>query len=170
RDDYSTSNKGEKTENGDTSDVNQNGDSVIRNAGSVNHPEPSADQNEPEVPEAGPESPQPEPVTRIADGVFDVSAFFADTSNQGEKTEVTPPDNDDRSHECAEEKVTETPATMELLLRQIADLQEKNNQLLEAGIAYQERAVAGQEKLMAALVSGTERFICTMTGADNNEK
>ncbi|ELK9790078.1 hypothetical protein Q6W85_004282, partial [Salmonella enterica] len=54
RDDYSASNKGEKTENEDADDVNQNDDTVIQNTDSVNHSEPSADQTEPEVPETGP--------------------------------------------------------------------------------------------------------------------
>lgn len=49
--DYSASNKGEKTENEDADDVNQNDDTVIQNTDSVNHSEPSADQIEPEVPE-----------------------------------------------------------------------------------------------------------------------
>ncbi|EOY8363779.1 hypothetical protein AIT68_005432, partial [Salmonella enterica subsp. salamae] len=79
RDDYSASNKGEKTENEDADDVNQNDDTVIQNTDSVNHSEPSADQIEPEAPETEPKSLQPEPVTKVADGVFNVSAFFADT-------------------------------------------------------------------------------------------
>lgn len=97
----SASNEGEKTENEDADDVNQNDDTVIQNTDSVNHSEPSADQIEQEVPETEPKSLQPEPVTKVADGVFDVSAFFATTSNQGEKTETPPPNNDDRSQECA---------------------------------------------------------------------
>ncbi|EKC9768113.1 hypothetical protein OQM20_005103, partial [Salmonella enterica] len=92
----SASNEGEKTENEDADEVNQNDDTVIQNTDSVNHSEPSADQIEPEVPETEPKSLQPEPVTKVADGVFDVSAFFATTSNQGEKTETPPPNNDDR--------------------------------------------------------------------------
>ncbi|EBA1689550.1 hypothetical protein R279_25590, partial [Salmonella enterica] len=108
----SASNEGEKTENEDADEVNQNDDTVIQNTDSVNHSEPSADQIEPEVPETEPKSLQPEPVTRVADGVFDVSAFFATTSNQGEKTETPPPNNDDRSQECTEEKATDVPATV----------------------------------------------------------
>lgn len=101
RDDYSASNKGEKTENEDADDVNQNDDTVIQNIDSVNHSEPSADQIEPEAPETEPKSLQPEPVTKVADGVFDVSAFFADTSDYGEKAEITPLNNDDRTTEQA---------------------------------------------------------------------
>ncbi|EAQ6132358.1 hypothetical protein AXA88_27525, partial [Salmonella enterica] len=101
RDDYSASNEGEKTENEDADDVNQNDDTVIQNIDSVNHSEPSADQIEPEVPETEPKSLQPEPVTKVADGVFDVSAKNADTSNQGEKAEITPLNNDDRTTEQA---------------------------------------------------------------------
>ncbi|EAM4425834.1 hypothetical protein HYJ85_005146, partial [Salmonella enterica] len=108
----SASNEGEKTENEDADEVNQNDDTVIQNTDSVNHSEPSADQIEPEVPETEPKSLQPEPVTKVADGVFDVSAFFATTSNQGEKTETPPPNNDDRSQECTEEKATDVPATV----------------------------------------------------------
>ncbi|EKK8888642.1 hypothetical protein PPT20_004111 [Salmonella enterica] len=106
RDDYSASNKGEKTENEDADDVNQNDDTAIQNTDSVNHSEPFADQIEPEVLETEPKSLQPEPVTKVADGVFDASAFFADTSNQGEKTENPPSINDDRSIEIKEEKNT----------------------------------------------------------------
>ncbi|EBU3703740.1 hypothetical protein HJ49_004996 [Salmonella enterica subsp. enterica] len=165
RDDYSASNKGEKTENEDADDVNQNDDTVIKNADSVNHSEPSADQIEPEVPETEPKSLQPEPVTKVADGVFDVSAFFADTSNQGEKTEVTPPNNDDRSHEGAEEKATDAPATTESLLHEIVRLQSINNQLLEACAAYQERAETRHERFLEALFCGIARFTsCWLEG------
>ncbi|EHC5870107.1 hypothetical protein JR782_000823 [Salmonella enterica subsp. enterica serovar Eastbourne] len=165
RDDYSASNKGEKTENEDADDVNQNDDTVIQNTDSVNHSEPSADQIEPEVPETEPKSLQPEPVTKVADGVFDVSAFFADTSNQGEKTEVTPPNNDDRSHEGAEEKATDAPATTESLLHEIVRLQSINNQLLEACAAYQERAETRHERFLEALFCGITRFTsCWLEG------
>ncbi len=141
--DYSASNEGEKTEV-DTDNAADTADSAEHSEAFSNqtepeasHSEPSADQNEPESPETGLKSLQPEPVTKVADGVFDVSAFFADTSNQGEKTEVTPPNNDDRSHECAEEKATDAPATMELLLHEIVRLQSINNQLLEEVISGQ---------------------------------
>ncbi|EKH3508437.1 hypothetical protein AABH14_004656 [Salmonella enterica] len=154
----SASNKGEKTENEDADDVNQNDDTVIQNTDSVNHSEPSAGQIEPEVPETEPKSLQPEPVTKVADGVFDVSAFFADTSNWGVKTEVTPPNNDDRSHEGAEEKATDAPATMESLLHEIVRLQSINNQLLEACAAYQERAETRHERFLEALFCGITRF------------
>ncbi|EJI2433910.1 hypothetical protein NEK12_004916 [Salmonella enterica] len=164
-DDYSASNKGEKTENEDADDVKQNDDTVIKNADSVNHSEPSADQIEPEVPETEPKSLQPEPVTKVADGVFDVSAFFADTSNQGEKTEVTLPNNDDRSHEGAEEKATDAPATTESLLHEIVRLQSINNQLLEACAAYQERAETRHERFLEALFCGITRFTsCWLEG------
>ncbi|EAO9180440.1 hypothetical protein S829_20990 [Salmonella enterica] len=158
--DYSTSasNEGEKTENEDADEVNQNDDTVIQNTDSVNHSEPSADQIEPEVPETEPKSLQPEPVTKVADGVFDVSAFFATTSNQGEKTETPPPNNDDRSQECAEEKATDVPATVKSFLHEIVRLQSINNQLLEACIAYQSRAETRQERFLEALFCGITRF------------
>ncbi|PUF36911.1 hypothetical protein DAX92_13325 [Salmonella enterica subsp. enterica] len=154
----SASNEGEKTENEDADEVNQNDDTVIQNTDSVNHSEPSADQIEPEVPETEPKSLQPEPVTKVADGVFDVSAFFATTSNQGEKTEIPPPNNDDRSQECAEEKATDVPATTESFLHEIVRLQSINNQLLEACIAYQSRAETRQERFLEALFYGITRF------------
>ncbi|EBC2122181.1 hypothetical protein CWD08_22660 [Salmonella enterica] len=154
----SASNEGEKTENEDADDVNQNDDTVIQNTDSVNHSEPSADQIEPEVPETEPKSLQPEPVTKVADGVFDVSAFFATTSNQGEKTETPPPNNDDRSQECAEEKATYVPATVKSFLHEIVRLQSINNQLLEACIAYQSRAETRQERFLEALFCGITRF------------
>ncbi|ELK9829198.1 hypothetical protein Q6Y95_004301 [Salmonella enterica] len=170
RDDYSASNKGEKTENEDADDVNQNDDTVIQNTDSVNHSEPSADQTEPEVPETGPKSLQPEPVTKVADGVFDVSAFFADTSNQGEKTEIPQPNNDDCSHECTEEKATDAPAPvrMESLLQELVRLQSINNQLLEACIAYQSREEARHERFMEALFCGITRFTsCWLEGEED---
>ncbi|EJP0121743.1 hypothetical protein NU992_001970 [Salmonella enterica] len=154
----SASNEGEKTENEDADEVNQNDDTVIQNTDSVNHSEPSADQIEPEVPETEPKSLQPEPVTKVADDVFDVSVFFATTSNQGEKTEIPPPNNDDRSQECVEEKATDVPATTESFLHEIVRLQSINNQLLEACIAYQSRAETRQERFLEALFYGITRF------------
>ncbi|EBR3876989.1 hypothetical protein T062_14945 [Salmonella enterica subsp. arizonae] len=148
--DYSASSEGEKTEV-DT-------DSATDIADSVDHSEEFSNKNEPESPETELKSLQPESVTKVADGVFDVSAFFADTSNQGEKTEVTPPNNDDRSHECAEEKATDAPATMELLLHEIVLLQSINNQLLEACAAYQKRAETRHERFLEALFCGITRF------------
>ncbi|ELI8454468.1 hypothetical protein RSK83_005104 [Salmonella enterica] len=154
----SASNEGEKTENEDADEVNQNDDTVIQNTDSVNHSEPSAGQIEPEVPETEPKSLQPEPATKVADGVFDVSAFFATTSNQGEKTETPPPNNDDRSQECAEEKATDVPATVKSFLHEIVRLQSINNQLLEACIEYQNRAETRQERFLEALFCGITRF------------
>ncbi|MBH0644684.1 hypothetical protein I3A34_12575 [Salmonella enterica] len=158
--DYSASNEGEKAEV-DTDDAADAADSADHSEEFSNqtepeasHSEPSADQNEPESPETKLKSLQPELVTKVADGVFDVSAFFADTSNQGEKTEVTPPNNDDRSHECAEEKATDAPATTESLLHEIVRLQSINNQLLEACAAYQERAETRHERFLEALFCG----------------
>ncbi|EMV0430245.1 hypothetical protein AABG39_005060, partial [Salmonella enterica] len=101
---------------------------------------------------------QPEPVTKVADGVFDVSAFFATTSNQGEKTETPPPNNDDRSQECTEEKATDVPATVKSFLHEIVRLQSINNQLLEACIEYQNRAETRQERFLEALFCGITRF------------
>nr|WP_080220330.1 RecE family exodeoxyribonuclease [Salmonella enterica] len=162
--DYSASNEGEKAEV-DTDDAADAADSADHSEEFSNqtepeasHSEPSADQNEPESPETKLKSLQPEPVTKVADGVFDVSAFFADTSNQGEKTEVTPPNNDDRSHECAEEKATDAPATTESLLHEIVRLQSINNQLLEACAAYQERAETRHERFLEALFCGITRL------------
>ncbi|HIB1631781.1 TPA: RecE family exodeoxyribonuclease, partial [Salmonella enterica subsp. enterica serovar Muenchen] len=137
--------EGEKTEvatdrTEDTADEANHSEEFSNQTGpETNHSEPSSDHNEPETPETGPKSQQPEPVTKVADGVFDASAFFATTSNQGEKTEIPPPNNDDRSQECAEEKATDVPATAESLLHEMVRLQSINNQLLEACIAYQSR-------------------------------
>ncbi|EBT2373301.1 hypothetical protein CGY19_12235 [Salmonella enterica] len=97
-----------------------------------NHSEPSTNHNEPETPETGPKSQQPEPVTKVADGVFDASVFFADTSNQVEKTEDTTSNNDDRTTKKTEEsspdKATDEPdptPEMILLLRQINQAQQQ---------------------------------------------
>ncbi|EID6350950.1 hypothetical protein LCA12_003606 [Salmonella enterica] len=162
--DYSASSEGEKTEVGTDSatDIADSADHSEEFSNQTepeaSHSEPSADQNEPESPETGPKIQQPEPVTKVADGVFDVSAFFADTSNQGEKTEVTPPNNDDRSQKCAEEKATDAPVAAELLLHEIVRLQSINNQLLKACIAYQNRAETRQERFLEALFCGITRF------------
>lgn len=160
----SASNEGEKTEvatdrTEDTADEADHSEEFSNQTGpETNHSEPSTDHNEPEAPETEPKSLQPEPVTKVADGVFDVSAFFADTSNQGEKTETPPPNNDDRSQECAEEKATDVPATTESFLHEIVRLQSINNQLLEACIAYQSRAETRQERFLEALFYGITRF------------
>lgn len=108
--DYSASNEGEKAEvaAGDATDTADSADHSDEFSNQTepeaSHSESSADQNEPETPETEPKIQKPEPVTKVADGVFDVSAFFADTSNQGEKTEVTLPNNDDRTTKQSEEK------------------------------------------------------------------
>lgn len=160
----SASNEGERTEvatdrTEDTADEADHSEEFSNQTGpETNHSEPSTDHNEPEAPETEPKSLQPEPVTKVADGVFDVSAFFADTSNQGEKTETPPPNNDDRSQECAEEKATDVPATTESFLHEIVRLQSINNQLLEACIAYQSRAETRQERFLEALFYGITRF------------
>ncbi|HBM0096028.1 TPA: hypothetical protein LT061_002471 [Salmonella enterica subsp. enterica serovar Blitta] len=181
--DYSASNEGEKAEV-DTDDAADAADYVDHSEEFSNqtepeasHSEPSADQNEPESPETKLKSLQPEPVTKVADGVFDVSAKNADTSNQGEKTEVTPPNNDDRSHECAEEKATDAPATTESLLHEIVRLQSINNQLLEEVISGQQREVRWKEDVMDSLFAGIRGFARTFTvrgmrtkGRDNGEK
>ncbi|EOY8363727.1 RecE family exodeoxyribonuclease, partial [Salmonella enterica subsp. salamae] len=80
--DYSASNQGEKTEvgTGDAADAADHSEEFSSQPEpETSHSEPVADQNEPETPETEPESQKPEPVTKVADGVFDVSAFFADT-------------------------------------------------------------------------------------------
>ncbi|EEP9142039.1 hypothetical protein HBD75_001499 [Salmonella enterica] len=162
--DYSASNEGEKTEvatdrTEDTTDeVDYSEEFSDLAEQENNHSEPSTDHNEPETPKTGPKGQQPEPVTKVADGVFDASVFFATTSNQGEKTEIPPPNNDDRSQEYAEEKATDVPATAESLLHEMVRLQSINNQLLEACIAYQSRAETRQERFLEALFYGVTRF------------
>ncbi|EEJ7415790.1 hypothetical protein X034_003469 [Salmonella enterica subsp. enterica] len=79
-------------------------------------------------------------------------------SNKGEKTEIPPPNNDDRSQEYAEEKATDVPATVKSFLHEIVRLQSINNQLLEACIAYQSRAETRQERFLEALFYGITRF------------
>ncbi|HHX1452293.1 TPA: RecE family exodeoxyribonuclease [Salmonella enterica] len=116
-----------------------------------NHSEPSTNHNEPEAPETGPKSQQPEPVTKVADGVFDVSAFFADTSNQVEKTEDCPSNNDDRTtkkeEESSPDKATDEPdptPEMILLLRQ-------SNQTLQQILISQLRIEKAHRKDAAAI-------------------
>ncbi|ELR9968817.1 hypothetical protein R4U18_005020 [Salmonella enterica] len=160
----SASNEGEKTEvatdraEGTADEADHSEEFSNQTGPETNHSEPSTDHNEPETPETEPKSQQPEPVTKVADGVFDVSAFFATTSNQGEKTETPLPNNDDRSQECAEEKATDVPATVESFLHEIVRLQSINNQLLEACIAYQSRVETRQERFLEALFYGITRF------------
>ncbi|EDR5178954.1 hypothetical protein CEH78_005020 [Salmonella enterica] len=174
--DYSASNEGEKAEV-DTDDAADAADSADHSEEFSNqtepeasHSEPSADQNEPESPETKLKNLQPEPVTKVADGVFDVSAKNADTSNQGEKTEVTPSNNDDRSHEYAEEKATDAPATTESLLHEIVRLQSINNQLLEEVISGQQREVRWKEDVMDSLLAGIRGFARTFTVREDENK
>lgn len=169
--DYSASNEGEKTEvaaddAADTADyVDHSEEFSSQPEPETSHSEPVADQIEPAAPETEPGSQKPEPVTKVADGVFDVSAFFADASKQGEKTEVIPPNNDDCSHEYIEEKATNAPATTESLLHEIVRLQSINNQLLEACTAYQERAETRHERFLEALFCGITCFTsCWLEG------
>ncbi|EEF6841132.1 hypothetical protein GQG71_002245 [Salmonella enterica] len=174
--DYSASNEGEKAEV-DTDDATDAADSADHSEEFSNqtepeasHSEPSADQNEPESPKTKLKNLQPEPVTKVAGGVFDVSAKNADTSNQGEKTEVTPSNNDDSSHECAEEKATDAPATTESLLHEIVRLQSINNQLLEEVISGQQREVRWKEDVMDSLLAGIRGFARTFTVRGDENK
>ncbi|EHA9146709.1 hypothetical protein ABP39_004454 [Salmonella enterica subsp. enterica serovar Sandiego] len=166
--DYSASNKGEKTENEDADDVNQNDDTVIQNTDSVNHSEPSADQIEPEVPETEPKSLQPEPVTKVADGVFDASAFFADTSDEGEKTENQPSHNDGCSPEM-EESAAEASATSGQTLEKIAHLLESNNRLMEALVRAWSREAQRRDDIADLLLLGIRGFMHALA-ARGNEK
>ncbi|EDY2187967.1 hypothetical protein GTE46_004682 [Salmonella enterica subsp. enterica] len=119
-----------------------------------NHSEPSTDHNEPETPETGPKSQKPEPVTKVADGVFDASAFFADTSNQVEKTEDSPSNNDGRTTKKTEESSPDKAANesdksdstpeMILLLRQ-------SNQTLQQILISQLRIEKAHRKDAAAI-------------------
>ncbi|EKK8358916.1 hypothetical protein PPQ74_002542 [Salmonella enterica] len=119
-----------------------------------NHSEPSTNHNEPEMPETGPKSQQPEPVTKVADDVFDVSAFFADTSNQVEKTEGITSNNDDRTTKMEEESSPDKAANesdksdstpeMLLLLRQ-------SNQTLQQILISQLRIEKAHRKDAAAI-------------------
>ncbi|EKC2494561.1 hypothetical protein OOO55_003661 [Salmonella enterica] len=130
----SSSNEGEKTEvatdrTEDTADEVDHSEELSNQAGQENnHSEPSTDHNEPETPKTGPKRQQPEPVTKVADGVFDASVFFATTSNQVEKTEDSSSSNDDRTTKEAEESgqdkapdKSDSMPEMLLLLRQISE-------------------------------------------------
>ncbi|EJE9921104.1 hypothetical protein M5921_003625 [Salmonella enterica] len=130
----SASNEGEKTEvatdrTEDTADEVDHSEELSNQAGQENnHSEPSTDHNEPETPKTGPKRQQPEPVTKVADGVFDASVFFATTSNQVEKTEDSSSSNDDRTTKEAEESgqdkapdKSDSMPEMLLLLRQISE-------------------------------------------------
>ncbi|HEB0785154.1 TPA: hypothetical protein RY256_002610 [Salmonella enterica] len=140
RDDYSASNEGEKAEVAadDATDTADSVDHVEEFSSQAepetDHSEPVADQDELETLVSEPEIQKHEPVTKVADGIFDVSALFADASNQGEKTKVTPPNNDDRTTKQAvdssqdnEQGYSLTPETepgtmleMLLLIREIS--------------------------------------------------
>lgn len=187
--DYSASNQGEKTEV-DTDDAADTADSVDHSEEFSNqtepeasHSEPSADQNEPESPETELKSLQPEPVTKVADGVFDVSAFFANTSNQGEKAEVAPLNNDDRTTKQAAEigadnkpdrslaPETEPGSALEILLllrkisRNLQHIVDINQQILDSNQRIQasnlkiekaQRKDAAAIKGMLAMMYATE--------------
>ncbi|EJF1946157.1 hypothetical protein M8A54_000366 [Salmonella enterica] len=125
--------------------------------------------NEGEKAEAQQDNPaQQKDVVRVSDGVFDVSGLFPATSNSVGKTEM-PSTNDDRSHELHEVKDVITDTGTALLLREIARLQERNNQLLEASIAQQSREERRREKLMDALVFAVTRWAYTMTEDESDE-
>ncbi|EEM1820098.1 hypothetical protein GKA92_18260 [Salmonella enterica subsp. enterica] len=130
----SASNEGEKTEvatdrTEDTADEVDHSEELSNQAEQENnHSEPSTDHNEPETPKTGPKRQQPEPVTKVAGGVFDASVFFATTSNQVEKTEDSSSSNDDRTTKEAEESgqdkapdKSDSMPEMLLLLRQISE-------------------------------------------------
>ncbi|EED4921309.1 hypothetical protein WP05_02920 [Salmonella enterica subsp. arizonae] len=191
--DYSASSEGEKTEV-DTDSATDIADSADHSEEFSNqtepeasHSEPSADQNEPESPETELKSLQPEPVTKVADGVFDVSAKNADTSNQGEKTEVTPPNNDDRTTKQAKQAADSSqdsepdrsltpepePGTMlEILLllrkisrdlRHIVDINQQtldSNQLMLSGYLRAEKA---HRKVVAAIGGALAMTYATKT-------
>lgn len=173
--DYSASSEGEKTEV-DTDSATDIADSADHSEEFSNqtepetsHSEPSADQIEPESPETELKSLQPEPVTKVADGVFDASAFFADISNQGEKAEVTPLNNDDRTTKQAADSSQDSepdrsltpepePGTMLeilLLLRRILlELQQIRGSNLKIEKAHKKDAAA--IKGMLAMMYATE--------------
>ncbi|EBG1930581.1 hypothetical protein FH551_23890 [Salmonella enterica] len=164
RDDYSASNEGEKVEM-DTDSTADATDYVDHQEEFSNQPEPEtnhsesvADQIEPEAPETEPKSQKPEPVTKVADGVFDVSAFFADTSNQGEKTEVTPLNNDDRTTKQSEEKSPRkepeqalSPAPEFALTPEVLLLLQQINQTLQQIMASHFRIEKAHRKDAAAI-------------------
>ncbi|EKS2238245.1 hypothetical protein QBG86_003309 [Salmonella enterica] len=162
--DYSASNEGEKVEV-DTDCAADTADYVDHSEEFSNQPEPEtnhsesvADQIEPEAPETEPKIQKPEPVTKVADGVFDVSAFFADTSNQGEKTEVTPLNNDDRTTKQSEEKSPRkepeqalSPAPEFALTPEVLLLLQQINQTLQQIMASHFRIEKAHRKDAAAI-------------------
>ncbi len=162
--DYSASNEGEKVEV-DTDSAADTADYVDHSEEFSNQPEPEtnhsesvADQIEPEAPETEPKIQKPEPVTKVADGVFDVSAFFADTSNQGEKTEVTPLNNDDRTTKQSEEKSPRkepeqalSPAPEFALTPEVLLLLQQINQTLQQIMASHFRIEKAHRKDAAAI-------------------
>ncbi|EBV5082402.1 hypothetical protein DO659_03160 [Salmonella enterica subsp. enterica serovar Minnesota] len=161
RDNYSASNEGEKEEV-----------ATVETAEATNPPDHSEallNQSEPEAPETEPENQPPEPVTKVADGVFDVSAFFAGASNQGEKTENLRADNDDRSPEKEDEGSVIVYTSAELLLHEILCRQTKNNRLLEDVVAHLDRAEKRQEKLADVLFQVAAGLACAMADAAKEE-
>lgn len=93
RDDYRASNEGEKTEVA-ADDAADTADYVDHSEEFSNQTEPEASHSEPVADQIEPETPKTEPVTKVSDGVFDATTFFADTSNQGEKKEDPQPTSD----------------------------------------------------------------------------
>ncbi|EJV3811444.1 hypothetical protein N6D68_004229 [Salmonella enterica] len=159
--DYSTSvsasNEGEKTEvatdrTEDTTDEADHSEEFSNQAEQENnHSEPSIDHNEPETPKTGPKRQQPEPVTKVADGVFEASAFFADTSNQGEKTEIPQPNNDDRTTKEAGENSPDKAPDEPDLTPEILLLLRQTSQALQQILASQLRIERNHRKDTAAI-------------------
>lgn len=147
--DYSASNEGEKTEAATDNSVKTTDatDAADHSEDFSNPSEPVADQNEPETLKT-------EPVTKIADGVFDTSAFFADVSNQ--QAVITHQDNED---ERALASVVVGGLTSEVAL-----LQQANQTLLQI-LASQLRVEQNHRKNAAAI----KGMLAMIYGAESGE-
>ncbi|ENM2991295.1 hypothetical protein AB7A43_003248 [Salmonella enterica] len=184
----SVSNEGEKTEvatdrTEDTADEADHSEEFSNQAGQeTRHSElstDSTDHNEPETPETpetGPKSQQPEPVTKVADGVFDASdaSVFLRASQVPQirlkKAEIPEPDNDERSSDCGdnerrgrqERKGDDTCQTEILhLLKAISEDLKKID-------ARQERAERQRKRMMAAVCMMATALTEEEVEEDNN--
>ncbi|HFD8835900.1 TPA: RecE family exodeoxyribonuclease [Salmonella enterica] len=191
--DYSASNEGKKTEV-DADDAADTADSADHSEEFSNqtepetsHSEPSADQIEPETPENKPESQKPEPVTKVADGVLDVSVFFADTSNQGEKAEITPLNTEQAADSSQDSESDRSltpepePGTMlEILLllrkisrdlRHIVDINQQTLDSIQLMLGGYLRAEEAHRKAVAAIGSALAMTYATKTeeGTEHGE-
>ncbi|OIN15967.1 hypothetical protein AO411_2022035 [Salmonella enterica subsp. enterica serovar Sarajane] len=200
--DYSAnaSNEGEKTEvatdrTEDTADEADHSEEFSNQTGpETNHSESSTDSTDstdhneaetpetpetPETSETGPKSQQPEPVTKVADGVFDASdvSAFLRTSQVPQirlkKAEIPEPDNDERSSDCGDNERRGRQERQErkgddTCQTEIMHLLKAISEDLKKIDARQARAERQRKRMMAAVCMMATTLTEEETEGDNN--